>query len=70
VNGLPLLTTRLLHLRLSARSVGEQALVVHYTKSPFHLASLEADVERLDRDLAGLRMALQAIRSRGEEPTS
>lgn len=64
------LTTRILHVRHSARAVGEGALVVHYTKSPYHLASLEADMERLDRDLAGLRMTLQGIRSRGEEPTS
>jgi hypothetical protein len=65
-----LLTDAILRVRHSARAVGEQALVVHYTKSLFHLASLEADMERLDRDLAGLRMVLQGIRSRGEEPVS
>jgi hypothetical protein len=66
----PRLTDPLLHVRHSARAVGEAALVVHYTHSPHLLASLEGDMERLDRDLAGLRMALQAIRSRGEDPVS
>jgi hypothetical protein len=64
------LADAILHVRHSARAVGDHALVAYYTKSPFHLASLEADVERLDRDLAGLRMVLQGIRSRGEDPVS
>jgi hypothetical protein len=66
----PKLTTPLLNVRHSARMTGEDALLVHYTHSPSLLAILEDDMERLDRDLAGLRMALQAIRSRGEDPVS
>jgi hypothetical protein len=64
------LTNPLLTVHFMARRVGDTANVVHYTSSPFHLARLEAEMERLDRDLAGLRMTLQAIRSRGEEPVS
>jgi hypothetical protein len=65
----PNLMDPLLTVKWRALQVHNAALVVHYTDSPFHLESLEAEIERLDRDLAGLRMALQAIRSRGEEPT-
>jgi hypothetical protein len=64
------LTKPLLTVQFMARRVGDVAQVVHYTHSPFHLERLEAEMERLDRDLAGLRMTLQAIRSRGEEPVS
>lgn len=66
----PKLTDPLLRVRHCARAVGEQAMIVHYTHSPTHLKTLEGELERLDRDLAGLRMALQAIRSRGEDPVS
>jgi hypothetical protein len=70
VSNHPRLTSTLLDVRFRARALGDVAQVVHYTDSSFHLKRLEAEMEALDRSLAGLRMTLQAIRSRGEEPVS
>ena len=62
------MVTPLLRVHNIAGIVEEGALIAYYTKSPYHLTRLEVTMEELERAILALRGALEAIRSRGEEP--
>jgi hypothetical protein len=58
----------MLRVRGAGIALAESAVLTYYTKSPHHLARLEASAESMGRALEDLRIALQAARSRGDDP--
>jgi hypothetical protein len=58
----------LLRLQARANMTAEGALITYYTKDVYHLDSFERSMEDLERAILTMRGALEAIRSRGEDP--
>lgn len=62
------LAMRVLRVHSMAQHVSNDALALYYTGTAFHLKDLERDLDTLEQRVAGLRAALEAPRSRGEDP--
>lgn len=60
----------LLGVQRAARGISDDALVLYYQRLPRarDLERFEVDLERLERRIAGMRLIVQAARSRGEDP--